>query len=571
MIIKKRLTAFVCAFALSLTQVIGAYAEDEEISQQEQGQEQTQEEEQQHTHSYVSEVTKAADCANEGEMTFTCVCGDSYTEVIPKTTSHKYGVGEVISEAACGVEGKTQYTCKICGDSYIQVTPALSHKLDSGEVTREASCTQGGIITHTCTLCGSTFDSETAIDPEAHSWDEGEVTKQASCNETGSVTYTCTLCGQQKTEEIAKTDAHVFGEGTVTAQPTCGKAGKETVTCTVCGETITRDIPATGNHYFGKGEVIKAADCTHAGLKHYVCASCGFEVDTIIPKSAVHSFDSGVITKAPTLTSTGSKTYTCKLCKKTLVKSIPKLIDISKLSVSLSASSYTYDGKAKKPAVTVKNGSKKLTQGTDYAVTYAGNTRAGTATVTVTGKGAYTSSVKKTFSIIAADISKATVSGVNKTYTYTGKAISPVPAVKLSSKTLTLTSDYKLTYSANKAIGAATITIKGAGNYKGTKKVTFSILPKAVTLKKLTSPKSRRLKVNWAKNSTATGYQIVYATNKSFSDKKTANVTSAATVTKTLTGLTSGKTYYVKVRCYKLIGKTRYYSAYSAVKSLKVK
>ena len=556
--IKKRITALVCVIALSLTQVIGAYAEDEEITEQ-------------HTHSYVSEVTEEADCANEGEMTFSCACGESYTEVIPKTTSHKYGVGEVLNEAACGVEGKTQYTCKVCGESYIQVTPALSHELDGGEVTREATCAQGGIITYTCTLCGSTFDSETDIDPDNHVWDDGVVTKEASCKETGTMTYTCTFCGEQKTEDIAKTDAHVFGEGTVTAQPTCGKAGKETVTCTLCGETVSRDIPATGNHYFGKGEVIKAADCTHAGLKHYVCAGCGFEVDTIIPKSAVHSFDSGVVTKAPTLTSAGSKTYTCKLCKKTLVKSIPKLIDISKLSVSLSASSYTYDGKAKRPTVTVKNGSKTLTLGTDYTVTYAGNTRAGTTSVTVTGKGAYASSVKKTFSIIAADISKATVSGVKKTYTYTGKAIAPRPTVKLSSKTLILTSDYKLTYSANKAIGAATMTIKGVGNYKGTKKVTFSILPKAVTLKKLTSPKSRQLKVNWAKNSTVTGYQVVYSTNKSFSDKKTANVTSAATVTKTLTGLTSGKTYYVKVRCYKTIGKTKYYSAYSAVKSIKVK
>ena len=61
--------------------------------------------------------------------------------------------------------------------------------------------------------------------------------------------------------------------------------------------------------------------------------------------------------------------------------------------------SVTYTGSAKKPSVTVKDGDYTLVEGKDYTVTYSNNTNAGTATVTVTGKGNYTGSVSKNFTI----------------------------------------------------------------------------------------------------------------------------------------------------------------------------
>ena len=555
--IKKRMSALVCALALSLTQIIGAAAEDTA--------------EDTHAHSYIGVITRESTCAEEGERTYTCECGASFTEAIPKTTSHKYGVGEVITQAACGVEGKTVYTCKVCGSSYTQITPALSHQLDEGIVTKQATCVEKGMITYTCTLCGSTFDEETDIDPNAHEWGEGAVTKQPDCKTDGLMTYTCELCGSTRDEVIPKNDEHKWDSGKVTTAPTCGKTGITTYTCEVCGITKTEVTAATGDHYFGKGEVVKAADCTHTGLKHFTCSGCGLEVDTVIPKSAVHKWDSGKQTKAPTLTSEGSITYTCTLCGKKLTRAVPKLVDISALDISVLPASYTYDGSAKRPAVVIKNGSKTLVSGTDYDITYTNNTRAGTAYVTVTGKGTYTSTVKKTFTILASDISKATASGVSKSYVYTGKSLTPAVTLKIGTKTLSRGSDYTVTYKANKDIGKATITLKGKGNYKGTKSVTFNIIPKAVTLKSLASSKAKNLTVKWSKNTTATGYQIVYSTDKSFSSKKTTNVTGAATVSKTLTWLTSGKTYYVKVRAYKTVNGTKYYSAYSSVKSLKVK
>ena len=61
--------------------------------------------------------------------------------------------------------------------------------------------------------------------------------------------------------------------------------------------------------------------------------------------------------------------------------------------------SVTYTGSAKKPSVTVKDGDYTLVEGKDYTVTYSNNTNAGTATATVTGKGNYTGSVSKNFTI----------------------------------------------------------------------------------------------------------------------------------------------------------------------------
>ena len=61
--------------------------------------------------------------------------------------------------------------------------------------------------------------------------------------------------------------------------------------------------------------------------------------------------------------------------------------------------SVTYTGSAKKPNVTVKDGDYTLVEGKDYTVTYSNTTNAGTATATVTGKGNYTGSVSKNFTI----------------------------------------------------------------------------------------------------------------------------------------------------------------------------
>lgn len=73
--------------------------------------------------------------------------------------------------------------------------------------------------------------------------------------------------------------------------------------------------------------------------------------------------------------------------------------DLSKCTATLNTTSYVYDGKAKTPSVTVKDGQKTLANGTDYTVSYSSNVNAGTATVTITGKGSYKNTKVLTFKI----------------------------------------------------------------------------------------------------------------------------------------------------------------------------
>lgn len=85
---------------------------------------------------------------------------------------------------------------------------------------------------------------------------------------------------------------------------------------------------------------------------------------------------------------------------------------------------YVYRARDLKPTVTVRDtDGNKLTEGKDYTYTIANCCNVGTATITVTGKGLYTGTGTKIFYVVPADISGASVSGLNDTYGYTGSAV----------------------------------------------------------------------------------------------------------------------------------------------------
>ena len=81
----------------------------------------------------------------------------------------------------------------------------------------------------------------------------------------------------------------------------------------------------------------------------------------------------------------------------------------------------------------------------------------------------------------------------------------------------------------------------------------------------------KKIKVSWKKDKKASGYEITYSTKKSFKGKKTIVVKNNKTTSKIVKKLTSKKKYFVKVRSYKQVGKTKTYGAYSKVKTVKVK
>lgn len=228
-----------------------------------------------------------------------------------------------------------------------------------------------------------------------------------------------------------------------------------------------------------------------------------------------------------------------------------------------------YTGAAIKPVPTVKYNGKKLVKDTDYTVSYKNNKKVGTATVTVKGMGIYGGTQKVSFTITPRAVSKCAVTGVED-MVYTGKAIKPLPTVKYGDKTLKKGTDYTLSYKNNKAVGKATVTINGKGNFTGTKQVTFRIAPKAVAISSLTAGKDS-LEVQWEKSAGITGYQLQYSQVKDFSTAKSVTVTGVKSVSRVIRKLESGKTYYVRIRTYKTVNGAKYYSAWSATKAKKNK
>ena len=143
-------------------------------------------------------------------------------------------------------------------------------------------------------------------------------------------------------------------------------------------------------------------------------------------------------------------------------------------------SSQTYTGNGISPLPTITYNNKTLKKDTDYTLSYSNNINAGTATITITGKGNFTGTTSKTFSISARAMSDTSVANISS-QTYTGNVISPLPTITYNNKTLKKDTDYTLSYSNNINAGTATITITGKGNFAGTTSKTFSISARAMS------------------------------------------------------------------------------------------
>ena len=519
------------------------------------------------SHTYGSAVvTKQPTCTSEGTKTKTCTkCNATVTETIPKT-SHKY-VDTVVAPT-CTVDGYTLHKCSVCGTSYKDnTTKATGHSYGNSVVTKQPTCTSEGTKTKTCTKCNATV-TET-IPKTSHKYADTVVAP--TCTADGYTLHKCSVCGASYKDNTTKATGHSYGNSVVTKQPTCTSEGTAIKTCTKCNATVTEKLPAKGHTAVtDKGY---SATCTTAGKtdgSHCSVCNTVIKVQTVINATG-HKPSGWIVDKAASIGVKGSKHKECTVCKKVLeTAEIPALsrISISKASVTLSTSTYAYDGKAKKPGVTVKLNGKTLKNGTDYTVSYSNNTKVGTAKVTITGKGNYTGSVSKTYSI-KNNFKKATVSGIS-TKAFTGKNITQSITVKYNGKTLKNGTDYTVSYSNNKKIGTATVKIAGKGSYTGTITKTFKINPAKQEIQKLTA-KSKAFFVDWAQKGSATGYEIQYATNSKFTSAKKVTITNNKTDKTTISKLSGKKKYYVRVRSYTTVKGTKYYGAWSASKSVTTK
>ncbi len=484
-----------------------------------------------HNHEYKN--ISAEDCCFFGR----CSCGKENKRL------HTY-FSEVTVEPACTAEGTKTFTCS-CGDSYTEVLKATGHTAVIDEAI-SATCTSAGLTAGShCSVCKETIVAQSEIPAEGHSFGQWYIYRKANCETEGEKRRDCSECSFTEFEVIPVTGEHEWQVKEFLA-PTCASEGFKYSICSVCKERRVERISATNSHT-ERNYVIKATD-DEDGKIITVCSCCG---------------------------------------KETAEKTISLIA-----SVSLSAKKFSYNGKVIWPSVTVKDSKgKTLVLNKDYTVSYPpGRKSIGKYVITVKFKGNYSGKEKLCFSILPQTPSSLRASSVSES------------SVKVSWKAVPGATGYRV-YRYNSSLGkyqsiafvegktSLTVpSLKSGTEYKfriraytetdedtvlwsGYSEVLSAVTKPAPTiLKKLSAGKSQ-LTVTWKAVSGVTGYEIEYSTSADLGKKTTKKtvVKKAKASKMTLKKLKKGKKYFVRIRTFRTVGKATVYSAYSAVKSVKVK
>ena len=314
-----------------------------------------------HIHNYVSTITKKATCAEEGEITYTCIATNgtcdkkTYTEVVPKT-AHTYGEWKVVKEATETEEGLKSHSCTVCGAEETASIPKKGstggtetpevptgdskvHNFTTSDANSSFFVISGNLASNkgTVTYNGLTLtqclkmESSTSIKFTASSKgtltlvfaESGKNVKINGKKNASDSNCIVTVDVAAGSVEITKGDTmnlfymiytpsgtsetthtHKY-ESKITKQATCTEAGVLTYTCTsttgTCDKkTYTETIPATGHKFSTEWTVDVEATETTPGSKSHHCTVCDAKTDvTVIPAT-------GTVEKP--LTITASKT-----------------------------------------------------------------------------------------------------------------------------------------------------------------------------------------------------------------------------------------------------------------------
>ena len=159
--------------------------------------------------------------------------------------------------------------------------------------------------------------------------------------------------------------------------------------------SVAKDYRVSCRHRFDNGKVTREATCKREGERTYTCRICRYTETETVPKTT-HKFGTEKVTTKATVSRNGAMDKICSICGDKKSSAI-----YAAKNIKLSAAGYIYDGKAKKPAVTIRDSKgNKLKNGTDYKLTYAGGRKnVGSYGITVKFLGKYGGTAKKSFTI----------------------------------------------------------------------------------------------------------------------------------------------------------------------------
>jgi hypothetical protein len=343
------------------------------------------------------------------------------------------------SAATCTKNAVYYKSCSLCGERSLKETfelqnTRIEHTLSKVEAKTATCLVDGNSEYWRCSSCDSIFKDENgenevtfddAIIKVAHNLTKVDK-KAATCTEDGNTEYwKCSECGKYFSDEkgeneiaeadtVKKATGHSYknyvsnNDGKAATCKTKGKTASKTATCSNgCGETNTilgTDIEITAHNY--ETEVIKATTRK----------------------------DGSIVKKC-----------TVKECGKVYSKTVIAYVK----SATLSATAYTYTGKAIKPTVTIKDSKGNKLTTASYTVNYVNNTKVGKATVKITLKGNYSGTITRTFKINPKATSISALTATSKGFKVTWK------------KQAAQTTGYQIRYSTKSSMsGAKTVTVK---------------------------------------------------------------------------------------------------------------
>ncbi|MBR2590701.1 MAG: leucine-rich repeat protein [Clostridia bacterium] len=450
---------------------------------------------------------------------------------------HRYDFSGYVpgEEPTCTEGGMAEYSCAVCGGTKTEAVEALGHD-PVDDLWEEPTCTESGMKDIICNRCGDLIEADIVVPALGHTSYQYTKYVEPTCTESGEAAGECSRCGEVF-DDILPALGHNFEEQEIVSS--CESAGAVITACTRC-ELVTkaRFTPAQGHAYTAS---VKEPTCTEEGYTTYVCARC--QNTYISDRVDALGHDYQTTTCAATCTKSGYTYYKCERCKNVYY------------GMFENAHGHDYNYKGGKTVVSPTSVKMGYTiykcKNCNYA--YYGDIRQPTGPTSIDASCADSVQVGKTITIKTS----LTPSGI----------VDRVYFQSSNKKIATVSANGVVT---GKSVGK--VKIKCYLSNGKSKTLTVNVKTPSTSINHLISVAKSRLKITWNQVNYSDGYCVQYSTDKNFKKNRTTKYIAGKKNTSVIyKSLKSGAKYYVRVAAYKTVSGQKSLSAWSKVKTIKVK
>jgi len=267
-----------------------------------------------HIHSYKSTIIKDATCTTSGIRSFTCNCGDVYTEEIAELG---HNLIQKKTESTCVKKGSEYKECSNCKVIFNKKDlPLADHNTEHIKV--DSTCKTAGYEYDICSVCKGIFNKS---DLEIAEHNIKHIKVDSTCKTAGYEYDECSSCKgifNKKDLPIAKHNIkHIKFDST------CKVAGYEYDECSDCKGVFNKiDLPIADH----KIKHIKVAStCKNVGYEYDECEVCGEKSNNKDLPLTDHSYGEWKTTAEPTCSASGTKAKICTVCGDSITETIPQL------------------------------------------------------------------------------------------------------------------------------------------------------------------------------------------------------------------------------------------------------